>query len=78
MRPGNGYVTFQNTGLGIAPSHVFGREDFLAALLQLGYVLQDEWACLENSLPLPFHPELSVPAYTGLYLRKAAKADAAH
>ena len=78
MREARGYVTLQNTGQAIAPSHVFCRADFLAALVQLGYVLEDEWDCLENSLPLPFHPELSVPSYTGLYLRKPADAGIAH
>ena len=78
MRAASGYVTLQNTGQAIAPSHVFCRADFLGALTQLGYVLEDEWDCLENSLPLPFHPELSVPSYTGLYLRKSADAGVSH
>jgi putative methyltransferase (TIGR04325 family) len=38
-------------------------------LKNAGYALIDSWDAPELSLHIPFHPELSVPSYTGMYWR---------
>ena len=66
------FVTLQNTGQSIAPVRVEKFSEFVESVEALGYKKIDVWKCLENSLALPFHPELNVPYFYGFYFKKIA------
>jgi putative methyltransferase (TIGR04325 family) len=66
------FYTLHNMGPAIAPYRVCNRADFLASLEALGYQLVDSWKNPELSCFIPFHPDESVPAYDGFYLRLTA------
>jgi putative methyltransferase (TIGR04325 family) len=61
------FVTLQNGGLARYPQYVFNRAEYLAAITKLGYRLVDSWDCRNFSCIVPFHPDRSVRAYSGLY-----------
>lgn len=65
---GRSYVTLQNGGPHFVAQRVFNRKDFLGRLNELGYRVVDEWQDPSRSCHVPFHPECSVPVFTGLYL----------
>lgn len=64
---GRSYVTVQNGGVTFLPQHVWNRTEFVGGLDALGYRLRDEWETPHLSCNVPFHPERSVPVYSGLY-----------
>ena len=64
---GDPYVTLQNGGAHFVAQRVFNRKSFIQTLKDLGYELKDEWHDYSRSCYVPFHPELSVPMFTGLY-----------
>jgi putative methyltransferase (TIGR04325 family) len=61
------FVTLQNGGLVYYPQYVFNREKYVRAIEDLSYGLIDSWPDAADSCIIPFHPEMSVRAYTGLY-----------
>lgn len=61
------FVTLQNGGLVRYPQYVFNREEYLMAVAKFGYELVDSWDCRNFSCIVPFHPDRSVRAYSGLY-----------
>jgi putative methyltransferase (TIGR04325 family) len=63
------FVTLQNGGPVTYPQYVFNRQEYLNGIANLGYELVDSWDCHDFSCIVPFHPEKSVRAYTGLYFR---------
>jgi putative methyltransferase (TIGR04325 family) len=70
LRDGPAFVTLQNAGTSFVPQHVFERGVFVRGLTRLGYEIVDEWEDRVHSCHIPFHPEKSVPHYSGLYLRR--------
>lgn len=67
---GETYVTLQNGGPHFIAQRIFNRSDFLKELGALGYQVIDEWRDSSRSCIVPFHPDHSVPVYTGLYLSR--------
>lgn len=67
---GESYVTLQNGGVHFVAQRVFNRDQFLQGLQDLGYRVIDEWQDNSRSCFVPFHPEKSVPVFTGLYLAR--------
>jgi putative methyltransferase (TIGR04325 family) len=66
---GERFVTLQNAGSIVLPQHVWNRAQFLEPLERIGYELVDSWNVAGYSCLIPFHPEQSVPMYSGLYMR---------
>ena len=64
-------VTLHNMGTALCPYHLFNRSEFLGSFRSLGYELVDEWETPDLGARIPLHPEDSIRAYTGFYLRKA-------
>ena len=65
-----GCVTLQNIRWMAAPYRVFQRDPFIQELQAMGYRLVDAWSVPDKNCWIPFYPEFSVTAYSGLYLRK--------
>jgi putative methyltransferase (TIGR04325 family) len=72
LHDGSPYVTLQNVQFTFSPYAISNRTGFIASLTNLGYELVDAWENPDLSCILPLHPDLSVRAYSGLYLRRAA------
>jgi putative methyltransferase (TIGR04325 family) len=64
------YVTLQNGGVHFIPQWVFNRTAFVSGFEALGYRVVDSWEDHARSTRVPFHPDLAVPVFTGLYLRQ--------
>jgi putative methyltransferase (TIGR04325 family) len=64
------FVTLQNGGLAYYPQYVFNREKYINSIEDLDYELIDTWPDAADSCIVPFHPNRSVRAYTGLYFRR--------
>jgi putative methyltransferase (TIGR04325 family) len=64
---GRKFVTLQNGGPVYYPQYVFNRDEYITTFTRLGYELVDSWDCRNFSCIVPFHPNKSVRAYTGLY-----------
>jgi putative methyltransferase (TIGR04325 family) len=69
------FVTLQTLGPAITPYKVFNRHSFLDSLTGLGYELINEWTNPDLGLLIPFHPDKTINAFTGMYLRKIGAAD---
>jgi putative methyltransferase (TIGR04325 family) len=62
-------VTLQNIRWMVSPYQIFLRDRFIASLEALGYKLLDMWPDADHTCWIPFYPEYSVEAYSGLYFR---------
>ena len=71
MREGEHFVTLHALGSAFCPYHVFNRTDFVNSICEIGYELVDSWGNAEVSCHIPLYPDHSVPAYSGLYFKKA-------
>jgi putative methyltransferase (TIGR04325 family) len=69
LHEGPAFVTLQNGGIAYHPMHVFNRKEFVDSISAVGYELRDDWAVPSHSGRIPFHPEASFPAHSGLYFR---------
>jgi putative methyltransferase (TIGR04325 family) len=67
------YVTLQNTGCAIAPSHVFNKKVFQSELQSLGYETLDEWSCPYHSISIPLHPDHSVSEFKGFFFERRSE-----
>ena len=67
-------VTLQNIRWMVSPYQVFLRDQFIASLEALGYELIDSWSDPDHTCWIPFYPEYSVEAYSGLYFRRKSSA----
>ncbi len=65
---GPSFVTLHNLGPSLSAYAIRNRGDFLKELLDLGYTLRDSWEVPDFSCYIPFHPDRSIKAYTGMYL----------
>lgn len=70
---GERFVTLQNGGPVYYPQHVFNRSDLIESITDLGFVLADIWDDHHDSCVIPFHPDKSVYAYTGLHFVETNK-----
>jgi putative methyltransferase (TIGR04325 family) len=66
---GRTIVTLQNGRVAFHPMYVFNRKDFIDSICRLGYKLVDQWTVPSHAGRIPFHPEASFPAHSGLYFR---------
>ncbi len=64
------FYTLHNMGPALAPYRIANREEFLASAYDLGYELVDSWDNPEFGCYIPFHPDHSVRAFSGMYLRQ--------
>ncbi len=64
------FYTLHNMGPALAPYRVANRAEFLQSAYDLGYELVDSWDNPEFGCYIPFHPDHSVRAFSGLYLRQ--------
>lgn len=69
LTDGAGFVTLQNIGRAICPYQIWNRTEFMQAIENVGFEVIDSWETPEFSCYIPFHPERSVRAYCGMYLR---------
>jgi putative methyltransferase (TIGR04325 family) len=63
-------VTLLNLGSVVSPYHVFNRDEFIAEVEDAGYRLIDIWSADDHCCWIPFYPEYSVEAFSGLYCRR--------
>jgi len=61
------FVTLQDLGPAVCAYRVFNRAAFVRSIEALGYRLVDSWPNLDFSCRIPFHPDRTVPSYSGLY-----------
>lgn len=69
---GPGFCTVQNLAVSAAPYRIFNRQEFLAPLVERGYVVRDEWAVEELKCAIAFHPQKFLPSHTGILLERSA------
>jgi putative methyltransferase (TIGR04325 family) len=71
-------VTLNATGVSFNPYRIFNRRSFVAAFVDLGYRLVDEWRSPELACRIPDHASYSLDAFSGFYFvldrSKAAQA----
>ena len=70
LTKGHSAVTIQDAGTYLVPCKIFNRDELLKSFDEAGYSVMDDWTVPELSVSIPCHPELSVPSYSGLYLRR--------
>ena len=63
------FITVQNTGTCAHPCVVRNAASMIAEFSALGYELVDRWIAPELHVYMPFFPNLSIPHYSGFYLR---------
>jgi len=61
--------TIQDAGFGLIACKLYNKAELIAGMQAIGYELADAWPIYECSLDIPFYPDLSVDAYSGLYFR---------
>lgn len=66
---GPAFATLHNVGQTTCAYEIFNKAEFTSEIERLGYSLVDEWETPEFSCHIPFHPERSISAYTGMYFR---------
>jgi putative methyltransferase (TIGR04325 family) len=60
-------VTLCAIGVSFNPYHIFNRRSFVAAFVDLGYRLVDEWLTPDLGCRIPDHPSHSLDAFSGFY-----------
>jgi putative methyltransferase (TIGR04325 family) len=70
MTDGAPVATIQDLGIFRIACMLHNKAQVIRDLEQCDYVVVDEWKAAELSLEIPGYPEHSVPAYTGLFLRR--------
>jgi len=69
---GEAYYTVQRTRhRSYTPYRIVNRDQFVAAMADLGYQLVDSWE-VQRSVYVNFHPERYVPSYGGFYFSRTA------
>ncbi len=64
------FVTLHSMGPALCAYRVFNRQAFIASIVQCGYELVDSWSNPDLGCYIPFHPEKTVRAFSGLYFRR--------
>lgn len=70
------FYTLHNMGPALSPYRIANRDEFLQSADELGYELVDSWENPEFGCYIPYHPDHSVRAFSGLYLRQKSAAPA--
>jgi putative methyltransferase (TIGR04325 family) len=60
-------VTLCAIGVSFNPYHIFNRRSFVAAFVDLGYRLVDEWLTSDLGCRISDHPSHSLDAFSGFY-----------
>lgn len=60
-------VTLHSIGVSFVPYHIFNRQSFVAAFVEFGYRLVDEWHCPDVGCRIPDHASHSLDSYRGFY-----------
>ena len=68
LTDGPAYWTLHNFGRAVTPYRVYNEGEFLQYFEQAGYKVRDRWINNDMSCDIPFHPERTVPEFTGLCL----------
>jgi putative methyltransferase (TIGR04325 family) len=66
------FVTLHNMGPAFCPYKIMNRTAVVQSILDCGYELINSWSNPDLSCYIPFHPERTVRAYTGMYFRRKA------
>jgi putative methyltransferase (TIGR04325 family) len=69
LSEGKKIVTLQNGGKVFYPYYIFNRSEFINSFKLIGYELIDIWEDNVDSCYIPFHPEVNVPCFYGLYFK---------
>jgi putative methyltransferase (TIGR04325 family) len=77
LTDGEPFFTLQHGGIHFPAVRVCNRTAFLDSLQAVGYELVDAWEDHVHSVVVPFHPERTVPWFSGLYLRRVDRAEGA-
>ena len=72
LTDGEPYVTLQNGEIHYPAVRVLNRHAFIDSIRAVGYDLVDSWEDHVHRVVIPFHPERTVPWFSGLYFRRAA------
>jgi putative methyltransferase (TIGR04325 family) len=64
------FYTLHNMGPALAPYRIANREEFLQSMASLDYEVVDSWENPEFGCYIPFYPDHSVRAFSGMYLRQ--------
>jgi len=70
LTDGETFITLQHGGIHFPAVRVCNRIAFVDGIRALGYELVDTWEDHLHRVVIPFHPELTVPSFSGLYLRR--------
>ena len=73
---GKPFVTLQSIATAFCPYHVFNATDFVRSISDLGYELIDRWENPDVPCEIPFHPEKSIRALSGLYFKRSVSGSA--
>ncbi|MDB5068411.1 MAG: hypothetical protein JWM18_4845 [Chloroflexi bacterium] len=74
LTDGEPFVTLQHAGIHFPAVRVSNREAFVDSLRAVGYELVDAWEDHVHSAVIPFHPDRTVPWFSGLCLRRVGRA----
>jgi len=67
-----GFVTLQDLGPAVCAYRIFNRAKLVQSVEALGYRLVDSWPNLDFSCRIPFHPDQTIPSYSGMYFKLGA------
>src|SRR5205823_10148376 len=70
LTQGAGYWTLNNFGPAVTPYRVYNEAAFMTYFQHAGYRIRDRWTNNDMSCDIPFHPERTVPEFTGLCLER--------
>jgi putative methyltransferase (TIGR04325 family) len=65
-----GFVTLHNMGPALCAYKILNRDAFVQSVKDCGYALIDSWWNPDLGCYIPFHPEKTVRAYSGMYFRR--------
>jgi putative methyltransferase (TIGR04325 family) len=71
LTDGEPFITLQHGGIHYPAVRVCNRAAFVESIRALGYDLVDAWEDHLHRVGIPFHPERTVPHFSGLYLRRS-------
>lgn len=64
------FVTVQNMGPALSPYRILQEREFVRSLTNLGYRLVNQWKNEDFGCVIPFEPDRTVRALTGMYLTR--------
>jgi len=67
---GEPFVTLHNMGPAFCAYRIVNRDSFVRSMNDSGYELVDSWSNPDLGCYIPYHPEKTVRAYSGMYFRR--------